>query len=118
MVASPEWGINAGAQYLNGTENTSIIDAGMEALKHSQGYTSEIFPGYAFILGTSFIVLLVGIMIFTRTQKMYASVFGMLLTMYLLIYFNMFYHVLVWPLTAIFVLSIGAEVAIAWWQKD
>jgi hypothetical protein len=117
-ITSPEWVTSAGYQFLNSTENVSMISAGVEGLRYSQGYTSMTHPGYAFVLAFTFLLLLVGVMVFTRTQKFYASVFVVLLMYYALSFFNLVYHWVVYPLTVALVIGIALEVVVPWWQKD
>ena len=116
VTTAPAWGIDAGFQYLNDT-NISIINASLEGLKHSAGYTPTQ-PGYAYLLGMLFIVFLVYFVIYTRTQKAYASLAGTSLILFIYIYFNLLDLIYIVSVFSLMVAAAGIEFAYNWWNND
>jgi hypothetical protein len=116
VTYAPAWGIDAGWDQLN-SSSTSILNASLEGLKHTAGYTST-HPGYAYILGMVSIIILVYLVIYLRTQKTYAAFAGCLLILLIYIYFNLLDVVYLMGIFGVMVLLTALEWAYSWWNSD
>ena len=109
VTLAPNWSINPGWEHLNST-NLSLIDAGVDGLKYSGGYSPTGFLGFAYLLGVFIIFFVVGFLLWQRTQKMYVAVFGCIIVSVLLSQFGMLEQMyMVW------IAGIGAAfIAVEW----
>jgi len=115
VTLAPNWTIDAGWQYIN-TTNVSLVEAGVDGLKRSAGYVPGEWFGYAYYLGILLVFMIVGFMLWQRSQKVYVAVFGMIITSVLLGYFGILEQEFMNWLMIIGAVAIGIE-WISWFQK-